>query len=190
MKVQLGPSDILFPGPAALIVSGSGDSANVMTCAWIGIVSSSPPTLAISLHKNRYSLGLIRDSGEFSVNIPAASHFKEVDYCGLVSGKKRNKFADAGFTAVAGSTIGTPIIEECPYNIECKMCLEIELGDWIVIFGEILETHVDQDKMDAENKLDISKIDPLVYCATVRQYWSMGKELGKGFDAGKALLKD
>ena len=190
MKVQLGPSDILFPVPAALIVSGSGNKANIMTCAWIGILSSSPPTLAISLQKNRYSLGLIRESGEFSVNLPTASQFKEVDYCGLVSGKKRNKFADAGFTPVDSAKISTPIIEECPYNIECKMCLEIELDKWIVIHGEILETHVDQDKIDADNKLDISKIDPLVYCATVRQYWSMGNMLGKGFDAGKDLLKD
>ncbi|MBT3363610.1 MAG: flavin reductase family protein [Chloroflexi bacterium] len=190
MKVRLGPSDTMFPVPAALIVSGLDQKTNVMTCAWIGIVSSTPPTLAISLHKNRVSLSLIKDTGEFSVNLPTASQFEKVDYCGLVSGKKQNKLNNAGFTTIASSIIDTPIIKECPYNIECKVRHHIELGDWIMILGQILETHVDQDKIDTNGKPDIAKIDPLVYCATVRQYWSIGKKLGNGFSAGRELLKE
>ena len=66
---------------------------------------------------------------------------------------------------------------------------DIELGDWVVIFGEILETHVDVDKLDPETgKIDISKVDPLVYCATIREYWSLGKRIGFGFSAGKKLV--
>jgi len=189
MKIQLGPSDIFFPVPAALIVSGTWEKPNIITVAWIGIMSSDPPVIAISLKKSRYSLAVIRDSNEFTVNIPSAELFKETDYCGIVSGRKRNKFNDTNLTPLKSTKINTPIIKECPFNIECKVINEVEVGQYLAFFGEIIETHIDEDKINKSNmKIDISKVNPLVYCATVREYWELGKKLGKGFHAGKELL--
>jgi len=191
MKKQLGSSNAIFPVPASLVVSGRGEDANIITIAWIGIVSATPPTVGISIKRSRYSLGKIRDLGEFTVNIPSADYFQKVDYCGMTTGRKRNKFKDTGFTPMKSIKIRTPIIKECPYNMECKISREIDVGDWVLILGEILETHVDEDKFDLSKtaKIDISKVNPLVYCAKVREYWSMGDKLGYGFDAGKELIK-
>ncbi len=191
MKKQLGPSNAIFPVPASLVVSGKGEDANIITIAWIGIVSATPPTVGISIKKSRYSLEKIRETGEFTVNIPSADYFEKVDYCGLTTGRKRNKFQDTGFTPIESSKIGTPIIEECPYNMECRISQEIDVGGWVLILGEIIETHLDEDKVDLseKGKIDISKVNPLVYCAQVREYWSMGDKLGYGFDAGKELMK-
>lgn len=189
MKVQLGPSDIFFPVPAALIVSGSMERANIITVAWIGMMSSCPPVIAISLKNSRYSLNLIRKTKQFSVNIPSAEQFKETDYCGLVSGADTNKFNDTKFTPIAGKKTDVPIIEECPFNMECRVVKEeVEFGQWIVIFGEVVETHIDGDKIDISSKnIDIAKVNPLVYCATIREYWRLGGRIGKGFDAGKGI---
>ena len=190
MKKELGPSDVIFPVPPALLVSGTGETANLMTASWIGIVSSTPPTIGVSLYKDRYSLELIRKNHEFTVNLPSAKHFREVDYCGLTTGRKRNKFKDIGFTPLPSSVINTPIIQECPYNIECKVTREIELGDYILILGEILETHVDEEHFDPSNRanINITSLQPLAYCPVIREYWSLGEKLGKGFDVGKAIL--
>jgi flavin reductase (DIM6/NTAB) family NADH-FMN oxidoreductase RutF len=76
MKTRLEPSGILFPVSASLVVSGSLEEPNSITVVWIGIMSSSPSTLAISLKKNRYSLELIRNTKEFTVNIPPSDKFK------------------------------------------------------------------------------------------------------------------
>jgi len=190
MKIQLGPSDVIFPVPAALIVSSKSEQLNIITIAWIGIMSSLPPIIAISLKNNRYSLNLIRDSKEFTVNIPSADHFKETDYCGIVSGRRRNKFEDTNFTPLKSTQIKTPIIKECPFNMECKVIKEVDLGKWVIILGEIVETHVDKDKINISNmKIDISKVNPLIYCATVREYWKIGEKLGNGFHAGKEILQ-
>ena len=191
MKKQLGPSDAIFPVPAALIVSGINEEANIITIAWIGIASSTPPTISISVKKSRYSLGLIRKTNEFSVNIPPASLFKAVDYCGMATGRKRNKFKDTGLTPLESSKIKPPIIKECPYNIECKVSHDVMIGDWALILGEIVETHMDKDKADASKRMeiDISKINPLVYCARVREYWTMGNMLGFGLQAGKEIME-
>jgi flavin reductase (DIM6/NTAB) family NADH-FMN oxidoreductase RutF len=189
MKKQLGPSDVIFPVPAALIVSGINEDANIITIARIGIPTPTPPTIGISVKNSRYSLGLIRKTGEFSVNIPPASLFKAVDYCGMATGRKRNKFEDVGFTPVESLKIKPPIIKECPYNIECKVMHDVMIGDWALILGEIVETHIDEDKADASKHMgvDISKINPLVYCARVREYWTMGNMLGFGLQAGKEI---
>ena len=190
MKRRLGPSDILFPVPAALVASGSLKKSNVLAVAWIGIMGSAPPTLAICLHKTRYSLEIIWKTKEFTVNLPQARHFREVDYCGLVSGRNRRKVSDCGFTAIPASIVKAPLIAECPFNLECKVSRKTTFGDWVVIFAKIVETHVDADKLNPEtDKIDVSKVDPLVYCATIREYWNLGTRLGLGFNAGKELIR-
>ena len=129
----------------------------------------------------------------FGVNIPSAKHFVETDYCGIVSGRKVNKFEKTGLTAVKGMRIDVPLIQECPFNMECKLTKIITINkNRLLILGQILETHVDSDKIiNAKKfKLDIKKIDPLVYCARIREYWSIGKKLGDGYNAGKVLMKN
>ena len=188
MKKQLGASDTFFPIPTTLVVSGNEKEANIVTIVWSGIVSSTPPTIGISLYKDRYSLELIRATGEFTVNIPSAEFVKETDYCGIVSGKKTNKFSDTGFTPIPGSVVKSPIIKECPYNMECKVVQEIELGDWVLVLGEIVETHIDEDKIrdyKGKNKIDISKVNPLTYCAGIREYWQLGDKVGKDSVLGR-----
>ncbi len=191
MKTRLGPSDTFFPVPVALVVSGAMKKPNIITIAWIGVMGSTPPTVAVSLRKSRYSLVLIRDMGEFTVNIPPADLFKEVDYCGLVSGRCVDKFEGAGLTPLESVVVASPIIKECPYNMECKVTGEIELGEWVMILGQIVETHVDEDKTDSsDQKVDIAQVNPLVYCATIREYWELGRKLGNGFSAGKEIASN
>lgn len=190
MKKQLGPSDAIFPVPAALIVSGIKEEANIITLAWIGIASSTPPTIGISIRKTRYSLELIRKTGEFSVNFPSASIYKEVDYCGITTGREKNKFKEAGLTPIESKKIKPPIIKECPYNIECRVSQEIIIGDYTHILGEVLESHVDVDKAASSERagFDMSKINPLVYFAEAREYWSIGEKLGYSFNVGKEII--
>jgi flavin reductase (DIM6/NTAB) family NADH-FMN oxidoreductase RutF len=189
MKLRLGPSDILFPVPAALVACGNGERANIITVAWIGMAGSDPPALSISLKQSRYSLELIRGSGDFSVNIPPAALYRETDYCGIVTGKKRNKFSDTGFTPLPASKISAPIIKECPFNIECRVMNEVPVGRWVLVIGEVVETHADGDRLLGSKMPDIDAMDPLVYCATIREYRKIGKKLGDGFSSGREILR-
>ena len=184
MKTQLQQKDILFPVPSALVVSGVGNDTNIATVAWVGMVSCIPPTLGISLHKNRHSLSLIRKTQEFTVNIPRQNDFEKTDYCGMVSGRNTNKFKDVGFSKIDGHRIKTPLIKECPFNLECKVIQEVEIGDWIFIIGEILEANIDSDCIDENGKVKIDEVDPLVYIPTIREYWSIGEKLGDSFKVG------
>lgn len=189
MKKQLGPKDILFPIPAALIVSGTLEKPNVMTVSWVGMMSISPPIVAIGIHESRYSFELIKQRREFTVNIPSANLYKEVDYIGMVSGKVRKKLKDVGFTVEESFKIDTPIISDCPFNIECTVLKSVKVSAHTVIFGEIVETHIDVDKINGETPkdIDLKKVNPLVYAATVGQYWSIGDKLGDSFAPGRKI---
>lgn len=189
MKIQLKSKDILFPIPSALVVSGIGDDSNITAVAWIGIVGSNPPALGISLHKNRNLLSLIRKTQEFTANIPRQTDFEKVDYCGIASGKIVDKFKETGFTRINACNVNTPIIKECPLNIECRVMQEVDLFDWILIIGEILEVNLDADCIDEKGKIYVDKVDPLVYIPTIREYWSIGHKLADGFRVGNNMKK-
>lgn len=190
-KVRLGVSDRFFPLPVPLIVAGHGADLDVMAACWFGVVSSTPPTLGVSLRSNRRTLELVREHGEFTVNVPNVSMAAEVDHCGLVSGRDRDKFADTGFTPVPAAVLSTPIIAECPYNVECRVSGEMMLGEYVLVLGEVVETQCDEDKLQADDprKPDMGLVDPLAYCAGVRAYHRLGEKVGDGYVVGRAILE-
>jgi flavin reductase (DIM6/NTAB) family NADH-FMN oxidoreductase RutF len=189
MKRQLGVTNLFFPIPAALIVCGDQDYSNAVTVAWIGMVDSA--TVGIGLLKGSYSLGIIRDKGKFTVNIPPADLVKEVDYCGMVSGRNTDKFADTNLTPIKDTLTGVPIIKECPLNIECELIKDLELDNLVLLLGKIVGTHVDEDKvemLDGKPKVDAAKMNPIVFFAVIDEYWSIGDKLGDAFSVGKVLM--
>ncbi len=188
MKRRLGPNERLYPMPCTLVVGGSMDDAGVLAVAWINIVSSTPPTVALGIRESRNTLELIRSSNSFTVNIPPASLAKQVDYCGLVSGRGTDKFADTGMTLEPSAVVEAPIIAECPVNLECRLSEEVVVGSYRVLLGEVVETHADAELMaDPDSDLiDVGRLDPLVYIPGSREYRRLGEKVADAFEIGKA----
>lgn len=189
MKKRLGPVERLYPMPCPLVVGGTLERADTLAVAWINIVGSTPPTVAMGLRESRNTLALIQESGEFTVNIPPASLVAEVDYCGITSGKKADKFSATGLTLVPSSVVNTPLIEECPFNLECRVRDEITVGSYRVIIAEIVEAHADESVLvDPDGDLvDMDRLDPLIYCAGVREYRRLGGKVADAFSVGKVF---
>jgi flavin reductase (DIM6/NTAB) family NADH-FMN oxidoreductase RutF len=189
MKKRLGPVERLYPMPCPLVVGGTLEQADTLAVAWINIVGSTPPTVAMGLRESRNTLDLIEKTGEFTVNIPPTSLAAAVDYCGITNGKESDKFAAAGLTLLPSSAIDTPIIQECPFNLECRVRDEITIGSYRVIIGEIVEAHADEAVLvDPEDDIvDMDRLDPLVYCAGVREYRGLGPKIADAFSVGKTL---
>ena len=181
-KVQLGPQTLLYPMPAVLVGATVGEKPNFMTAAWCGIAASKPPAISVALQKVRHTLKGIKEQGTFSINVPSATLAKQVDYCGIYSGKKRDK--SELFNVFFGVLETAPLIQECPVNLECQVIHTLDLKSHELVIGEIIESHVTKDCVTG-GKPDPAKIDPLIYTPEVMQYQRLGEIVGKAFHMGK-----
>jgi flavin reductase (DIM6/NTAB) family NADH-FMN oxidoreductase RutF len=192
MKKRLGPLERLFPMPCVLVVGGTMDEADTLAVAWINVVSSTPPTIAMGLRNTRRTLELIRSTGgSFTVNIPSTELAPQVDYCGIVGGRTADKFAATGLTLVPALQVSAPIIAECPYNIECRTTHEVEVGDYVIVFGEIVEVQAEENilREGSDNIVEMDYLDPLVYIAGAREYRGLGPKLHDAYRIGNAFRK-
>ena len=167
MKLVKNPWAALFPCPVVLVTCiDSKGKPNIITLAWVGVACSDPPTLSLGIRPHRYSYGLIEDSGEFIVNIPTENILKQVDYCGMVSGKDVDKFSETRLTPEPAERV----------NIECVVRKKIPLGVHHLFLGEIVRVHVDQDILNEKGRIDFSKVAPFVY--NQGEYWSLHQKIG------------
>lgn len=171
------PGNMLYPLPAVMISCMDAEKKpNIITVAWAGTVCTNPPMVSISVRKERYSYGLIKQSGEFVINLVNEKLTYACDYCGVRSGRDIDKFKEMKLTAGKASTIETPIITESPVNIECKVRQVIELGSHDMFLADVVGVMVDDTLLDETGKFHLNDSGLIVY--SHGQYFSLGKELG------------
>ena len=166
-----------LPAPTVLVTVQTADkNPNIITIAWTGVFSYHPNVIYIAVNPARYSNPMLKESREYVINIPAADLAKTVDYCGLVSGRNVDKFAETGLTPLAASVVKAPLIKECPVNLECKVIDVQNYGSHDIFVGEIVAVHCDEAALDDQGHPDQNKIRP--YSCTLGEYRAMGEKLG------------
>jgi len=169
------PFVVLYPAPVTLVTCGGGEvKPNIITIAWAANLCSQPPMIGIGVRPGRYSHSLIKESGEFVVNIPRPEMVEVCDRCGTVSGRDVDKFAAFGLTPLPASQVKVPLIAECPINIECQVRQILPLGAHHLFIGEVVAVHLDEDCLDERGRLDHARIGGLVYDAALN-YWNLGR---------------
>ncbi|MCG3221961.1 MAG: flavin reductase family protein [Candidatus Heimdallarchaeota archaeon] len=144
-KLQENPSSALYPNPVMLVSSSHEGKDSIITLAWGGTCSSSPPTVGIAIRKNRFSYDLIANSKEFVVNIPTTEMIEEVELCGTKSGRDIDKWKESKFTKNESTVVKTPFIQECPVSMECELKQIVELGTHDLFLGEVVALHLDEE---------------------------------------------
>jgi flavin reductase (DIM6/NTAB) family NADH-FMN oxidoreductase RutF len=161
-KRTIEPNTTFYPVAVALITSG-GNIPNVMTCNRLVSCSAEPPRLAISVRPARYSHQLIKQTGEFVVNLPAPEQAVLTDYVGVVTGRKENKIEIANLRLTSALKIKTPLLRDCPVNIECTVEREIELDSHTMFIGLVQAVHVEETLLDANGEVDFTRAPGLTY---------------------------
>ena len=179
-KKKLKPQTMLIPLPAVMVSCKWGNNKpNIITASWVGIVCSEPPMISLAVRKSRHSYGIIEKSGEFVVNLTTEELLKETDFCGTYSGKHMDKFEKTKLTPVVGSVVNAPLINECPINLECQVRHLVELGSHDLFIADIEATHADDEYLDKNDRPDLDKFKPLIYCTKAHEYWGgLSKKLG------------
>ena len=166
------PGNMLYPLPAVMVSTAdrSGKS-NIITVAWTGTVCTNPAMLYISVRPERYSYGLLKDSGEFVVNLTTEKLKKATDWCGVRSGRDVDKWKEMHLTEGQASKLDyAPIIEECPVT-EIK-----ELGSHHMLLAKVEAVQVGEEYLDEKGRLQLGKAGLLAY--SHGEYLTLGDSLG------------
>ena len=165
--------------------------SNIITVAWTGILNTNPATVYISVRPSRYSYNLIKEQGEFVINLTTKNLVRATDWCGVKTGAKVDKFKAMNLHKEKANFVKCPMIKESPVSVECKVRKIKELGSHHVFIADVLAINADERFIDEKGAFDISKCDLIAY--SNGHYYSLGKKLGKfGFSVqkkGKKLIK-
>lgn len=175
--VSLNPGTLLAPVPAVMISCAlPGEKPNLITLAWVGTVNSDPPMCSVSVRPTRYSHDIIRDSGEFVINLCGEENLRATDFCGVKSGRDVDKFAACGLTALPVDGFAAPAVAECPLYLACKVVNALELGSHTMFLGEIRRVGVKKELLNANGAVDLGKARLIGYNHGV--YYRLGEALG------------
>lgn len=172
------PGTLLSPAPAIMVTCAKpGEKPNVITIAWAGTVNSDPPMVSVSIRPSRHSHPIIRDTGEFVVNLVNRELLKAADFCGVRSGRDCDKFAACGLAAVPADKMEhAPAIAQSPVWLACKVRHSLELGSHTMFIGEVVSAGVREDLADAAGRFDFLKAGLVAYCHG--EYTGLTRALG------------
>jgi len=182
MKTEIGAKNCLYPMPTTLVGAMVNGKPNYITIAHVGIMERG--LISLSMGKSHHTNAGIKENGTFSVNVPSREMVKETDYCGLASGRDVDKAAL--FTTFYGKLGSTPMIEECPVNMECRVERTLDFPTHDVFIGQVVATYCDEAVL-TDGAVDAGKVRPILFVMNDRSYWNLGGRLARAWDVGKDM---
>ena len=169
--------NMVYPLPAVMVSCGRrGERPNILTVAWTGTVCTNPAMVYISVRPERYSYDIIRETGEFVINLTTGKLARAADYCGVRSGRDVDKFQEMHLTPAPAEHLAAPLIGESPVNIECRVTEVKELGSHHMFLAEVVAIDVDGQWLDEKGKFHLEKTKPIVY--SHGEYYGLNGLLG------------
>ena len=176
-KRQFKPGNMLYPVPAVLVtVADREGNSNIFTVAWAGTICTNPPMLSISVRPERHSYHMMKETGEFVVNLTTESMAWATDYCGVRSGRDVDKWKETGLTPEKANVVDVPVIKESPVNIECRVVKVEELGSHHMFIAKVMAVQVSEEYMNETGKFCLNETGLLAY--SHGEYLGLGKTIG------------
>ncbi len=177
MKREKKPSTAVVPCPVVLLSVKGPERPNIITLSWVANVCSKSPTVVVGIRPERHSHAMVKEAGEFVLNIPSTSQFEASVFAGTRSGKDHDKFAECNLTPSKATKVDAPMIEECPISIECRTKEIHSLGAHDLFVAEVLAVHIDDSLLDEHGRFDAAKASLFTYLPLSAEYWALGEQM-------------
>lgn len=183
-KVKFRGGAMLAPTPPVMVSCGDAAHANIITVAWTGITNTVPPKTYISVRPSRHSHKIIKERGEFVLNLTPSHLVRAADYCGTFTGAKVDKFEKCHLTKRFVEEVAAPLIDECPLSLCCRVTDVVPLGSHDMFLADIVAVYVSDELIDEKGKLHMARAGLCAYAHG--EYFALGKRIGTfGFSAAK-----
>ena len=188
-KINFKPGNMLYPLPAVMVSCGrEGETPNIITVAWTGTIFTNTPMVYISVRTERYSYAMIRETGEFVINLTTKKLARATDFCGVRSGRDLDKWNECHLTKIPADTVRCPMIAESPVNIECQVTEINELGSHHMFLAKVTAVHVDDAYIDEKGTFHLNDTGLLAYSHGT--YHELAKAMGNfGYSVRKTHRK-
>ena len=171
------PGNMVYPVPAVMVTAADREGkSNIITIAWTGTVCTNPPMAYISVRPERYSYGMLKETGEFVINLTTEKLVRATDYCGVKSGRDTDKWKETGLTPIPAQEVNVPLIKESPVNIECRVSEIRELGSHHMFLARVVAVDVDEAYLNEQGRFELQKAAPIVY--SHGEYYGLSSLLG------------
>lgn len=176
-----------------VIVSAYDENGKAEACtlAFYMVSSHIPPcvTIAINATQRRKTLKAMLQERAFVLGFPGTDQVKEADYLGVESGYNADKLANIGFTTSDAKMVHAPVINELKLSLECEIVHTVTVGSHMQVTGEVKRILADESILNEKDRINISKLNPIIYDEEQVQYLSVGKKIADAFRTGMALKK-
>ena len=171
------PGNMVYPVPAVMVTAADREGkSNIITIAWTGTVCTNPPMAYISVRPERYSYGMLKETGEFVINLTTEKLVRATDYCGVKSGRDTDKWKETGLTPIPAQEVNVPLIKESPVNIECRVSEIRELGSHHMFLARVVAVDVDEAYLNEQGRFELQKAAPIV--SSHGEYYGLSSLLG------------
>lgn len=188
-KVSWKAGAMLSPVPPVLVSCSDGERDNLITVGWTGIICTEPAKTYISIRPERFSYEIISKSREFIINLPSSHIIRSIDFCGVRSGRRLDKFKECRLTKEKATQVACPAVAESPISIECRVTDIIKLGTHDMFMADIIAVNVDERYIDEKGKLRIEQCSLAAYAHG--SYFALGKKIGSfGYSVKKKQTKN
>ncbi|MBB6480051.1 flavin reductase family protein [Spirochaeta isovalerica] len=181
MNRQINSTPLLHGVPIVLLCAESEGKVDVTTIGDVAVMGLNPPLVGFSTHENHLITELIDRERKVTINIPEVTQMKEVDFCGIHSGRERDKASLFRLER----TEGYVRTGDCPVNLHVKVLERVQIKQRVIYTGEVKATYVREDLIP-EGKLDMRSLKSLHYGLDNR-YYSIGGDIGTGYREGRDL---
>ena len=155
--------NMLYPVPVVMVSCGTMEESNIITVAWTGTINTNPPMTYVSVRPERHSYNIIKETGEFVINVTTEALAYATDWCGVRSGSKYDKFKEMKLTKEECPLVSCPAIAESPMNIMCKVKEIVHLGSHDMFIADILKVHVDEQYIDRSGRIRLDQASLVAY---------------------------
>ena len=171
--------NMVYPLPAVMVSTADKKGrANILTVAWTGTVCTNPAMVYISVRPERYSYSLLKESGEFVINLTTEKLLYATDWCGVKSGRDVDKWKEMHLTQGKAHKV----------NIECRVTEVKELGSHHMFLAKVEAVQVDPEYMDEKGKFHLNRSGLIAY--SHGEYLEIGKKQGSfGYSVRKEKKK-
>lgn len=189
MKKSLGSFPGVYPMPVLMVAAyDENGKVNVMNAAW-GMICAMDK-IALFIDEDHKTTQNILKTKAFTVSIADREHIDVADFFGIATGNKMtDKFERTGYQAVKSEAVNAPIIEEFPLVMECELAEVINTENMYAVVGKIVDTKAEENILDEKDKVEVEKLDALIFDQFKHGYYVTGEKAGKAWNAGKDLMK-